>query len=219
MAWLVVTGLGMLCYWFGVEVFESELIAKSQWFKTSIWIRLWFGIALITFMGKIRFDLQNRWTTPTLVGMTLIACGALLMKPGNFKYSNSTDPDLVEIGHEFKNQVGSTEHLLIQPIHITGFQFASHAPLFVSFKSILHYPKFMDEWYDRLQLIYGDLNVQVSGFHQFSQANQYYHDLEPTRVEKLRARGITHVLTTQEIATQGAELILRRGTYSIYSIQ
>jgi len=218
-AWLGVTLVGMVIYWLGVEVFEAELIAKTQWFKSSIWIRLWFGIALVSFMNKIRVELLDRWTTLSLIVVTLLACGALWMQPGNFSYTNSTDPDLVQIGHDFRKEMGSKEHLVIQPIHITGFQFASHAPLFVSFKSILHYPKFMDKWYDRLTLVYGDFDVRASGFHQFFQANHYYHKLDVTRLDNLRGNGITHILATKELNKQGMDLILQRGTYFIYSIQ
>jgi len=219
MAWLGVTILGMTIYWLGVEVFESGLIAKTQWFKSSIWIRLWFGIALIAFLERVRVELMDRWTTPALIAATLLACGALWMKPGYFSYKNSTDPDLVQISRDFREEMGSKEHLVIQPIHITGFQFASHAPLYVSFKSILHYPGFMDEWYDRLTLVYGGLNIQVSGFRQFSRANDYYHDLNVTRLEDLKGHGITHILATQELSQPGMDLILQRGAYSIYSIQ
>ena len=77
----------------------------------------------------------------------------------------------------------------------------------------------MDKWYDRLTLVYGDFDVRASGFHQFFQANNYYHKLDVTRLDNLRGNGITHILATKELNKQGMDLILQRGTYFIYSIQ
>jgi len=218
-AWFVATAVGMLVYWLGVEALESEVIAKTQWFKTSIWVRLWFGVALITLLKHNRVDLPHRWTTSTMIVLTMVSLGLFWMRPGPFNYSNTSDPDLVEIGHEFRQLVGEEEHLVVQPIHITGFQYASHAPLFVSFKSILHYPKFMDEWYSRLGLIYGDFDLSKSGFLQFSAANGFYHDMSKSRLAAMRSAGITHILATSELALKEPELVLQRGAYFIYDIK
>jgi len=82
----------------------------------------------------------------------------------------------------------------------------------------LHYPDFLQEWYERLELTYGEFDKGKSGFKQFEAAGKYYYQPDSRRLDMLQTEGVTHVFAEREISHPMLRPVLTQGTYTIYKI-
>lgn len=213
----VIAGLSLL-YFVCVEYAESTTIAKLQWFKTSIWLRLWAVVALISWLPSLKSNLQRYATSGAVVLTGIILL--IVVRESENKYHKSIrtikDINLVDVGVR-ASELLPAHAVCAVPMDITGFQAYSLRGQYVSFKAILHYPVFLEEWFIRLTQLYGPLDRKRSGFAQFSEANTWFEDLDTARIEDWRKSGITHILTRKS-HDEDLNLVYRNPGFYLYEI-
>jgi len=216
--WIGLTLCGMAFYTIGVELFDSATIAKTQWFKTSIWIRVWFALALVNLVERVKLPKVKEYVLLAVGALSSVALVALIIKGNSGTWRVVKDKNLEEISVKCAEELPEGS-LFIQPIGVTGFQYYSRQPLYVSFKSVLHYPKFFADWYGRLLPVYGELDIQKSGFDQFGEADKEYQKHEDLILTYLKNEGVEYMLAIAEIENPRLELEFSNESYWVYRIQ
>jgi hypothetical protein len=218
--WTLITLFICLVYTVSIGYFESVLFAKSQWFKATIWLRIWFAICVLGLFEK-KIEGSKKYIDYVGKGVFFGVSFAFLFMISIFKSDNQfrtlSDLDLEMVAAQVR-PILDEEALCVQPLTTTGFQYPARASLFVSFKSVVHYSDFLNEWYDRINLLYGPLNQEISGFEQTELAHENYHRIDSGELTSWRKQGITHCLFEMEIKNPELHLRAHSGKYYFYEI-
>ena len=158
---------GLLFYTYCMETQTLYGIGKLQWFKTTVWLTLFssifVAIAFSTWIEKISPPLFGRGGRG--VRLFLLATSALLvffitnssiLKGFDEKYQigNYTKSSRTKLFEWIEKNTPTNAVILVSPDD-DSFACIAKRPQPVSFKAIIHEPKFMLKWYDRVMEIYG----------------------------------------------------------------
>lgn len=220
--WILLTLIGLVIFSLGAEMLENTMIVKTQWFKTTIWVRMWFAIACIYWLDRLNVkELSHTVQNASLVVLVLIAIYITAIRDGNsavLNWKGISNQSLLDISEKCEQEL-EADALFIQPIGTTGFQYASKKPLFVSFKSVLHYPVFFAKWHGRLIPVYGELDTDQSGFNQFGIADSNYHNPQEIYLSYLKGEGVDYMLTTKQIDNPSLEIVFYNEDYWVYKLK
>jgi hypothetical protein len=215
---LVLIALGAIVYLLLLSVDDMELVAKTQWFKTMVWVPILSGIAILK---RIR---------PLPLGLwAMISAGlfAATLTAGKVRFPSSPEIDsyervysdsYVEFSLAAKEKLGK-EDLCIVPFSDTRFQIFSKSSVYVSFKSIIHSPAFMQEWAHRIQQVYGvDPRVEKHGFSSRNQAEEFYYKNHRILSDELVKNGVTHMVATKPVPRLKNNVVLEKNGFYLYRL-
>ncbi|MCB9245606.1 MAG: hypothetical protein H6606_04180 [Flavobacteriales bacterium] len=217
--WIVLTVVGAVFYVVFVEWGTNISMAKTQWFKSTIWFRLWLAIGVLRLLPawpilKHRFIL---FTASFLTVFLLLNSMRSNEISSHKSIRTVKDLSLVDVGVQAA-QILPRDALIVQPMDITGFQAYAKRGMFVNFKAILHYPDFLKKWFNRLELVYGPMDPQRSGFQQFRQAQAFYENFDAQKIKGWKEAGITHALTRTKQALPELKLLYRNAGFYLYAL-
>jgi hypothetical protein len=148
---------GMIFYFLAVEVFKIYALGLLQWFKTSVWLTLFCGIALSGYIAKQKYlsslffskKIKYISIVVSIVSITIVLNSKIIPfeKLGDkYKVANYSKSDLT-LMHEWISQNTDIESLIISFPRDETFLCEAKRPTPVAWKAIIHEPWFMIEWY------------------------------------------------------------------------
>ena len=224
---------GCIVYSTGIYVFGSPTILSTQWFATTVWLKM---LAVIAVFGLIEsFVFSEEWAESKLDkqlafnGLLVGAFVALVLmtpqylafknKPYDFPYSNvqSSEVDISKLAKEKT----PTDALFLIPSDLSEFRFWSERSSFIDYKATNHRQAAFAEWYARIQKIYNiSLADRRAGVENLTElANAHFQELTENDFLKLAdSQHITHVLTFKNHVLNFPK-IAENSKYVIYKIE
>ncbi len=218
-----------LIFTIGVEVFHSVEIASFQWFKSTIWLKLFSIIAVFAFVEKYFLFLTKRIFVNIYKGLffalSAICLSLILfnteMLPFNvcFDFGKQLQNDkAVAISLDAK-KLTNKDALFVQPLRFTELKFYAQRSSFVDYKTPVHRKAALNKWYNRVELLYNlDYKAYNKTYNIDSIANKYYISLNEEFFKDLAKKNqISHILTFKEHKLD-FKIISENELYRIYEI-
>lgn len=211
--------VGCTTYTFFIYVFDSELILKTQWFKTTLWLEIWFSISITYLLQKFsqQFKLKN---IHLQIGIGFMVMAAMvfsftLRNPSyDFPSKECSEPE-IQIAQVAK-RLSPPNALFIIPFGNTTFRYWSQRNVYVDFKSVLHSNAYLNKWYHRLGIIYGlTLNESFNPSTKNESANYHYNNLTKNDLINLN---VDYILTTSDHLLD-FEILTSNEKWIIYKIK
>jgi hypothetical protein len=208
-------------------------IANLQFYKTSQWIKYFGVLALVKYISEIK--LSEWWgnineqidVVPVGLIFTVAAYCLLFIKPALFErpgvyhqYGNAwkDEDDMVEISMQVDKTI-SKDAVFVQPFSTTELKYFGKMSSWVDWKAFVKDQSKIEEWYRRIQMVYGiGIEDKEKGFELNKKADEHFFHLPNKDIEKLKAEGVTHLLTRKEFPPSIGKLILQNNTYAVYQL-
>jgi len=215
--------VGLIVYFIGVELAQIPTILSAQWFKTTIWLKLFSSIALFVFIekkviGKNNF-LRKLYTPISLI--IFLSLGAFLFMKLPQRHPLTLDlpwrdayNDRIKIALLAKATTPK-DALFITPSDFTHLKYYGERSTYVDYKATIHFHSKLQEWRHRIdqiyQLPYSDINSKLQLTSQglfLSTDNEY-----------LKKIGITHVIRKTTGSQKGTKgFVVQAGDYYIEAL-
>lgn len=199
---------GCLVYSTGIW-YENELILKTQWFKTTIWVEALGTLGLIMLGRRV---VQNRiWLS---IGCLSFCFILLFLKPFPPPYHFPwKKPQSDEIKIAIKaGELTPINSIFIVPFDFSAFRYYAQRSLYVDYKSVAHHGLYFQTWWPRIKSIYG-LSAEQPGqmeYHRETGIN-YYGTMQENTIKKLpvdyMVTDTSHNLAFPRIASAGRYII------------
>ena len=158
--------LGMLCYYFLLEGTGFNAIGKSQWFKTSIWLTLFYSISIAVWTVKMIQKMINQEKLKALIFYPSLILSTVLLVVifnssaipfekinGRYKLGNYKKSDQQKMHEWIESNTSKDAVFLVSPADIS-FLCEAKRSLLIGYKSVIHEPYFMIPWAEKFQRIY-----------------------------------------------------------------
>ena len=208
--------LPLLVYIAVTEGLHSPALFATQWFKTTIWIKFFSVVAVVSFMERFLtqkeiFQLQHwhfwekKHRFAENAGLFLVAGSLLalmythphgLVGKRAYQLPFSTwknDPE-VDIAQQAA-QLTPPDAVFVQPGSVSAFKYFSQRSSYVDIKAVVHHQAGMAAWYERVGKVYG-LHHANRDFGQSlsAQSDAAFGQLTTRDFLALRPLGVTHIL-------------------------
>ncbi len=212
--------LGCITYAVAYRIYPE--IVLTQWFKTTIWVKLiCFGAVFIFMMELIlkmfakhqKLNIQAAFLTAVLI--IGIYKGPLHQAPYQLPFTPSKANDEINIALLAAEKTPKDALFLIPPDNST-FKIWAKRSCWIDYKSTVFDAGVLQEWLERISLVYG-INLQDQGGLNAYPAMRagYAHFLQdPLNLTKI---GVTHVVT-EEVLPQ-YQLLGEMGRWRLYGIK
>lgn len=224
---LVMVLIGCVVYSIGFEMLRIEAVAKTQWFKATIWMVL-YSIPVISAFVSDRI----RWNIETDIRKLMLVYAILILVLFNsefiptdqnrarYRLGNYKKDDLQLLHQWIKNNLPDSAVVLSFPSD-DALRCETQRSSPVTYKAIVHEPEFMMEWYKRIQKFYGlDRSVEKTMNEQMIRGDSIYHSATlPDWInasEETDCLIINNLYLTSTVKPPGFE-IARFGHYSAFS--
>ncbi len=163
--WSILIVAGCIVYTFGVYVLKNNFILNTQWFRITIWVKL-FGTLIIAqqifkhleqYDFKFFFKEENFKLAINVIGLSslILLISRISIFGGinyNFPFFKNNDP-VIDISAHAKNCTPENALFLLPP-DFDAFRFYSVRNNFIDYKALLHDNSFFLEWQKRMKNIY-----------------------------------------------------------------
>lgn len=221
---IVVAGLGILFYIIGVDVLHSVTIANFQWYKVVQWTKF---LGVVAFVGFI-FNYVSGYISEKnkILDFTILPFGLAVLcfmfyqyKIGTFNIGyKQLNENEIALCQKIKMLVPNNA-VFIQPFEMTALKFYGQRSSYVEFKAIAKNQKDLQTWYDRIGEIYAlDYKTDKNGFNMQWKANDNLNKLDETKLAKLQAEGVTHIICSTNKYKLQHKLILSENGYFVYKL-
>lgn len=227
----VLIGLfGIVFYALAVDDFHNIFIGNFQFYKVTIWIKFLgvvaaVGLAEEYYMAKIKINFPGKFEIPA-IAIAILFCWVVVLKFNNYLpyhvpfqlFGMKEKDDMVAICEKIK-EVTPKDAVFIQPFENSELKFYAQRSSFVEFKANVRNKKFVEEWYHRIQRVYG-VSVQdpEKGFALQQKADDNYYTQNAWRYMLRQGFGITHMLVKKEYKPLTGTLILANDSYAVYQL-
>ncbi len=230
----LLAGLGALAYTFGVLGLKNKTVMSLQWFSTTIWLELFSGIALFSFLENQILNIHFlNFLNAKIFKINVLKIGIsfivilfiyFLMLP-NQRLFKSKIYDFPNFEKSLEVDISEKAKLLtpqnavfITPTNATYFKCFSERSSFVDFKAIAHRCDAILEWFDRTKKVYG-FEENKRGFAFSVWANEQFLKRDETFFKNLHAReGVTHILAFRNMELNFSK-ITENQQFIIYEIK
>lgn len=229
-AFVLISTIGIAFYAVCTDVFQLVFVANFQFYKLTQWVKLLGFVALFgyagIYIGGLQFWRPGKNTERALLLAGTLTCFIVIAffrqqlpykvayQIGNWKYDN----EVIRLCEEVKTHT-PLNALFIHPMEITEVKFFAQRGSYVEFKANVKHYLFVAEWYRRLQEVYGmDYHGSVAGFNLQQQADEYFTNLSGEQLNRLKAEGVTHVLTYKQTPPAIGTKVLESNTYAVYQL-
>lgn len=228
----IFSAAGTLVYILCSDTLHIPQITNLQFYKVSQWVKFMAVLVLVktvcNFLSKKNALSWNAsFNLPLVSAIAISALLMILFKPsfteraGIFhEYGNDwkLKEDVVEISLQIDKQINK-ESVFIQPFKCTELKYFGRVSSWVDWKAFVKDESKIEEWYNRVQMVYGiSLVDKEKGFALEPKANEYFYHLPKTQLELLKQKGVTHILTLKEFPPAEGTLILSNNTYAVYQL-
>ncbi len=218
--------LGLLVYSAAYYLHFAEELLLSQWFRTTIWIKLLGILFLVKHLERFLPDTKKVFV--------ILLAGTFFLTFYNFtKYNKSSFPTTCLLGFSEKNpdmdialktrELTSPKALCLHPLFgLETFKFWSRRSCFVDWKHVVRSRKKVKVWATRIREIYGldytknycDNNMNII---ELSMKN-YLVNCRNNK-EKLQKFGITHLILPTKYSLKNYKELYRNGKWILYSLE
>lgn len=221
---LIIGLIGCVFYIVGVEVIEQSLVASTQWFKTTQWVKvlgiLYLFVLIKPWLVKLSSKLPEWIGYVTSIG-SIAGIAVLFMYPGSHPLNKRNDLVQSTEHTELYNYVrkhAEKDACFVVPLTNTDFKIGALRSVYVDFKSVDPKKSYVKEWKRRIELVYGSTEG-YSGFAFRKPADQYYQNLSASDFELLAAKGVTHVVYESERIHPSLNEVFSSDFYFVYQIR
>jgi hypothetical protein len=229
-AFVLISTIGIAFYAVCTDVFQLVFIANFQFYKLTQWVKLLGFVALFgyagIYIGSLQFWRPGKNTERALLLAGTVTCFIVIAffrqqlpykvayQIGSWKYDN----EVIGLCEKVKTHT-PVNALFIHPMEITEVKFYAQRGSYIEFKANVKHYLFVAEWYRRLQEVYGiDYHGSVAGFNLQQQADKYFTNLSGEQLNRLKAEGVTHVLTYKQTPSAIGTKVLESNTYAVYQL-
>ena len=205
---ILVSIIGCLVYTIGVYSSFPKLFLSTQWFKTTIWVKLFSVMMLFGALEKSRFfqtKYKYFWEMSLVFMAVIILCFTVLrFNVYQLPFVDYYSPEK-DMG-EFANQ-NLPKDALIMVQDATAFKYFSQRSEYFNYKSVVHREDGLKEWFARYENVY---------------QKEYHKIPSPAYLEKLKSLGITHILWSlkrEQYNFDGLELLKNENNLCLYKIK
>ncbi|MBK9396970.1 MAG: hypothetical protein IPN55_06935 [Saprospiraceae bacterium] len=211
---------GCLIYALLYQVFPQ--IIMTQWFKTTIWVKLiCFGALFIYTMEFIflMFGKQRKLNVQAALLTGLLALGIykgpLHDVPYQLPFTKAQTDDEVSIALLAREKTAKDALFLIPPDNST-FKVWSKRSCFIDYKSTVFDARVLEDWLSRITLVYGISLSDHGGLLAYPKMRARYKDFlqSPTNLNKIV---VTHFIT-EEVLPQYT-LLGEAGRWRLYKVK
>lgn len=222
---------GCLVYALCFELWQVPFVAKTQWFKTTVWTTICAGIVIAGFAGQLleKFvalqAIRQQWVQRTL----LLSCTLLLLhitnQPfftraswlGRYMVGKYPHADITKM-HEWIRYHTPKDAIILSFPHDASLLCEARRSTPVTYKAIIHEPALIEKWYRDFTRIYsipdtpGRLNVPRR---DFMAAAAKAYDTTCNKSFSVRCRFDYRIAEsgTPGVVTDSACIIHREGNY------
>lgn len=148
---------GMLIYYFLFDKLNMQVLGKTQWFKTSVWLTLICGIFIARYLSRLKFLLKVfrlKFIHVTVFIITLFLFAAITHSAripvtkfqSRYQIGVYHKSDLTLMHEWIKDSIPSDKIILSFPEDDSFLCEAQH-PTPVAWKAIIHEPWFLKKWH------------------------------------------------------------------------
>jgi hypothetical protein len=219
----VLAATGLVVYTLSLEVFGLFAAGKIQWFKTTVWIAAFNGIAVSVPLGRLGRSLNGIRTEKLIASLSGIGSIILLAVITNsslipfeklrYRYHAGNYPktDLARM-HEWIGKNTDVKSVILTPPDDSGFLCEAKRSTPVAFKPIIHEPSFLLPWYERFREIYGVDIEKASGKKALDVATALY-ETRNYRTDKFHIRYRIDNRKTCKFTSELKKIVHREGDY------
>ena len=217
----------LLIYVLGSSVIENVYVTTLQSFKLTIWMKYFFFIALFAIIEKILPSILKKSIPPSYPAAGLVLASLALStvlftqrqmlpaRPYYFGEYKQNDP-LISICEDLQ-RLTPPDASVIHPIYISSVKYFGRRSCYVEYKANVKDKACLGQWIERLQAVYGiDHHMDEKGFDVQPFANRYFFEHNKQTLVKLKADGVTHVLTKADHFMPELEVLAENHAYKIY---
>ena len=219
--------LGLVFYTLGVEVFQISSIMAAQWFKTTIWLKAFSFIAILSFLEKlIPKNLISFFEKIKTVGLVSIGVFSIYIILNPFARFNAFPYDLPVFQSqnaernisELAKKHTPKDALFIIPMNNTHFKHYAERSTYIDYKAVIHRKSVIPIWYQRIQEVYGiDIKTRQAGRNQYAVGNDFYKKRTLQDLEAFAKKGIDYWITFKDVDLP-LEKIVSNEKYVIYKL-
>lgn len=191
--------LGCLIYIFLLPIYP-ELSYKTQWFKSTIWLKFFVLLMLGKWVWDSKVPMLNKFIHGNTLMLSVITKIVILTwafrqhhSAGfNFPWSKPNYDQTVSLKAKNLSQPGD---VFIVPPDFTAFKWYAQRPTWVDWKAIPHQSKCLSNWIDRIKLIYGlDTGYQGDLHTIYQKANTALQSLSQENKAYLKSQGVKFLI-------------------------
>lgn len=143
-------GLGLLFYVIGTYGLHKELILKTQWLRTTMWIELFSVIAIAYTIERIYKS--EFWFSRIATGLYILLFCFFVFRKNPWQYEINLSEER-QIATYCKTHTAN-DALFITPASWTLFKAVSERSSWIDYKAIAHSPGYLFPWFDRIHRLY-----------------------------------------------------------------
>ncbi len=197
--------LGLITYTLVICIFKNYNFVSTQWFKTTIWLKMLGVLALVASLEqflKPKNALYSKLKTVYLLPILAIFSLGIMYHPIAFfkskdyhfpfyAYQNAE----IDIALLAKTNTPNDAQFLT-PASCTAFKFYSERGSYIDFKAVTHSKDAFGIWYERIQEVYrvGGKNAATKGLAVTSLADENYANGKENDFIAMKNKGVTHLL-------------------------
>jgi len=195
--------VGCLIYMLLLTI-KPELSYKTQWFKTTIWLKF-FSVLILTkwltqqhqtILINLSLRLRQIFVFIFFASVLVMAVRQSRFAPYSFPGSTASDDQLTARKAGSISQPGD---VFLVPADFTAFKFFSRRPTWVDWKAIPHQSMCLSVWAEKIKLAYGlETGYQGNLNTVYSQSNRFLRTLSPDAKKNLKALGVVYILFRPE---------------------
>lgn len=222
---LIISLTGLVIYIIAVDVFHLVFIGNFQFYKLTQWIKFLGVVAVAALLSglfrlaALQFEKSCITIATICVWIFIIVFHRTLPYQVPFQlFDMKKEDELISICQEVQCQT-PIDAVFIQPFENTELKFYGQRSSYVEFKANVRNRRFVGEWYHRLKQVYQiDTQTEVKGFELQTLANNHFYHLTADELIKLKAAGVTHVLTRKEFPMASGAIIISNNSYAVYQL-
>lgn len=218
-------GVGMVIYFFVIEVFEWPQFLSLQWFKTTVWLKLLSLIALFSLFDRLKVSQQ--WNHYLLaIGLVLGLTLSIIQfnkevvaknRPYHFPFT-SYSSDEVELADQIRSALPNTVVLLAPP-NLTALRYYSQRSLYIDYKSNIHTRSYLAEAHRRREEVYGmNLAWKRAGKYMVGAGVDHYRNLTDDKIAEFKSNGVTHYLVNRKHANRQLKVVVENDSFVVYEL-
>lgn len=221
---------GVVFYILATDVWQQISIANFQFYKVTVWIKFlgvvaFFGLAEEYFPLTLQKLASFRYEIPLLVGgvvsswLVILFFSYLLPYHVPFQiFVLKQKDEMISICQQIK-QTTAADAVFIQPFDNTELKFYAQRSSYVEFKANVRNRLFVKQWAARIEEVFGvNPGDTVKGFALRTKADNFFYNLSTAQLNRLKEKGVTHVLTSLDTKPETGKLVLRNNTYAVYQL-
>jgi hypothetical protein len=197
--------LGLIIYTLGICILKNYNFVSTQWFKTTIWLKLLSVLALVaSFEQLLVREKLSYFKLKTIYFFPILAIFSLTMMYHPISFFKSKDYHFPFVAYQnaeidialLAKATTPKDAQFLTPASCTAFKFYSERGSYIDFKAVTHSKDAFAIWYERIQEVYrvGGKNATIKGLAVTALADENYANCKENNFIEMKKKGVTHLL-------------------------